>query len=394
MENQQNEANRTDSGAQRTPPYGRGYTPPPYNAQGYPPHSAYGQGYTPPPYTGQYPPYGQGYPPRPPYSPYGTPPLDPRIAEKRRHTKILRACSNAHGLSVLGFTALVPIVSLLLSLIPHFAQHYQTNDVFQIAMDCLLSVTVVFFPFFFCYLYQKRRGLQSEILFGTPNDGRAAVLLVFIALFFTTAGSYVSGFLLTIFENLFGVTFEFPENSPAITSVPVFLLTVVQTAVIPAFTEEFAIRGVVMQPLRKYGEKFALLMSAAVFALMHGNMVQIPFAFIAGIAIGYAVLATESVWVGVAIHFLNNFNSVLMQVAIDNLPNVQENMAILGILACVFLAGVICLVVYIRQYERRPLRAGDTTLQSGEKTKAYLCTAPMILAGVLLLVQTAKYIHF
>ena len=63
--------------------------------------------------------------------------------------------------------------------------------------------------------------------------------------------------------------------------------------------EEFAMRGVVMQSLRKYGDWFAIIMSSLVLALVHGNMVQIPFAFIAGIAIGYAVTVTGSMWTGV-----------------------------------------------------------------------------------------------
>lgn len=73
-------------------------------------------------------------------------------------------------------------------------------------------------------------------------------------------------------------------------------------------------RGVVMQPLRKYGDWFAILTSAFVFALMHGNLVQAPFAFIAGIGLGYAVIASGSLWTGILIHLLNNSISVIQTI--------------------------------------------------------------------------------
>lgn len=229
---------------------------------------------------------------------------------------------------------------------------------------------------------------------GTPNDSKAAVLLVFIGLMCCVAGSYATGILTSVIESIFGVTFTMPENDAVINNVPMFFVSVLSTAVVPAFVEEFAIRGTVMQPLRRYGDKFAILMSALVFALMHGNMLQIPFAFVAGIAIGYAVTVSGSMWVGVAIHFLNNLMSVLMQTAVDNLSNTAENIAILVILAVVFTAGVVSLLLYLKFYARTPLQKGNTLLQNGEKTKAYLCTVPMILAGISLLIETVQYIEF
>ena len=90
------------------------------------------------------------------------------------------------------------------------------------------------------------------------------------------------------------------------------VVTIIGAAVIAPLTEEFALRGIVMGSLRKYGEKFAIITSAVLFGLMHGNLRQIPFAFIVGLILGFAVIKTGSLWTGVAIHFLNNlFASVL-----------------------------------------------------------------------------------
>lgn len=384
-------------------PYGAGgYGQNGYNPYGQPPYGApYAQAPHTPPYA-QQPPYTQ-----PPYgNPYYTPgyggapytgytaPNDPQMLRKKNETRTIRTMSAAHGLSVLGFTVFAYVFSAFLALIPGFRAAYTGNSVFSEAIDAVFSICIIFIPFFLSFLFQKKRGLIKELPLGTPNDGKAAVLLVFIGVMSCVAASYATGILTSVVENIFGVTFTLPESDTVYNSVPLFLLATLGTAIVPAFIEEFAIRGTVMQPLRKYGDKFAIVMSALVFGLMHGNMVQIPFAFLAGLAIGYAVTVTGSMWVGVAIHFLNNFISVLMQVAIDNLPDKLENIVILGLLALVFTAGIACLVLYLKNYARTPLQKGDELLSNGEKAKAYLCTVPMILAAISLLIETAQYIEF
>lgn len=385
------------------PPYGAGgYGQNGYNPYGQPPYGApYAQVPNTPPYA-QQPPYAQ-----PPYgNPYYTPgyggapytgytaPNDPQILRKKNETRTVRTMSAAHGLSVLGFTVFAYVFSAFLALIPGFRAAYTGNSVFSEAIDAVFSICIIFVPFFISFLFQKKRGLIKELPLGTPNDGKAAVLLVFIGVMCCVAASYATGILTTVVENIFGVTFTLPESDTVYNSVPLVLLATLGTAIVPAFVEEFAIRGTVMQPLRKYGDKFAIVMSALVFGLMHGNMVQIPFAFLAGLAIGYAVTVTGSMWVGVAIHFFNNFISVLMQVAVDNLPDKLENIVLLGLLALVFTTGIACLVLYLKNYARVPLQKGDETLSNGEKAKAYLCTVPMILAAISLLIETAQYIEF
>lgn len=385
------------------PPYGAGgYGQNGYNPYGQPPYGApYAQAPNTPPYA-QQPPYAQ-----PPYgNPYYTPgyggapytgytaPNDPQILRKKNETRTVRTMSAANGLSVLGFTVFAYVFSAFLALIPGFRAAYTGNSVFSEAIDAVFSICIIFVPFFIGFLFQKKRGLIKELPLGTPNDGKAAVLLVFIGVMCCVAASYATGILTTVVENIFGVTFTLPESDTVYNSVPLVLLATLGTAIVPAFVEEFAIRGTVMQPLRKYGDKFAIVMSALVFGLMHGNMVQIPFAFLAGLAIGYAVTVTGSMWVGVAIHFFNNFISVLMQVAVDNLPDNLENIVLLGLLALVFTTGIACLVLYLKNYARVPLQKGDETLSNGEKAKAYLCTVPMILAAISLLIETAQYIEF
>ncbi len=421
---QQNSA-QTPPGGQNRPPYGQNqngyspygqnpYTQNPYGQGGQPPYSgAYRQnpyGGTGAPYHAQnygaprqyqnpQPPYGQNPYAQPPYGQYSpvggyVPQQDPNFLRKKQECGCLRKMSMAHGLSVLGFTVLAFAISLILACIPGFKEAYEGNQNFKTALDAAYALIIIFVPFFLSYLYQKKRKLIKDLPLGTPYDNKAAVLLVFAGLMCCIAGSYATGIFSSIVENMFGITFTMPENDTVINSVPTFLLTVLGTAVIPAFIEEFAIRGTVLQALRRYGDRFAILMSALVFAFMHGNMVQIPFAFIAGIAIGYAVTVSGTMWVGVAIHFLNNLAAVVMQTAADALPEATANIVVLAMVLAIGAVGILCLVLYLKNYARVPMSKGDTVLQRGEKGKTYILTVPMILAFILLLFETAQYVEF
>ena len=52
-------------------------------------------------------------------------------------------------------------------------------------------------------------------------------------------------------------------------------------------SEELIFRGFVLRSLRPYGKRFAILGSAFLFGLFHGNLLQTPYAFLVGLVLGY-----------------------------------------------------------------------------------------------------------
>lgn len=122
----------------------------------------------------------------------------------------------------------------------------------------------------------------------------------------------------------------YPEGDPL-----ALALYGVVIAVLPAFAEEFAFRGVVLGLLRPFGQTFAVLGSAFVFGIMHGNIVQIPFAFAGGLVFGFVVVRTGSLWPAVLMHFLNNLLSYVQEV----LSHTVSDQAYLGLyMDCIFCA--------------------------------------------------------
>ena len=125
-----------------------------------------------------------------------------------------------------------------------------------------------------------------------------------------------------------------PTGDPA-----VFILRVIYIAVFPAVFEELAMRGLVLGELLPFGKSFAVMTSGVLFALMHMNPVQLPFAFIAGTAMAYAALSCGTLRVSMAVHFINNFLSVLFLSLPEFLSPEISFIAELSVSAVIFAAG-------------------------------------------------------
>lgn len=75
---------------------------------------------------------------------------------------------------------------------------------------------------------------------------------------------------------------------------------------IAPFAEEMIYRGFVAEPLRKYGKVFAIVVSAVLFGVMHGNIPQAMFAAAVGLVLAYTAMEYSLTW-SIALHVVNNF---------------------------------------------------------------------------------------
>ncbi len=74
------------------------------------------------------------------------------------------------------------------------------------------------------------------------------------------------------------------------------------------FVEEAVFRGAILRSLlpRMNSRWAAIAISAALFSLVHMNPAQMPFAFLAGLLLGWMYSRTGSILPGVAYHWINN----------------------------------------------------------------------------------------
>jgi len=89
--------------------------------------------------------------------------------------------------------------------------------------------------------------------------------------------------------------------------------TVIAFALVPAITEEYLFRGIILSDYSEYGVSTAIIMSGIMFSMVHFNLNQFVVYFFCGVVSAYAVYITQSLWAGMLLHFLNNLYAVFFE---------------------------------------------------------------------------------
>lgn len=120
-------------------------------------------------------------------------------------------------------------------------------------------------------------------------------------------------------------------------------------AVLGPIWEELLFRGGILRSLQPYGKKFAILGSAFLFGIFHGNIIQTPFAFGVGLILGYVTVEYSVFW-AIVLHLLNNLVLAdLMGRLALLLPAGVGDLITLAVIWGCLIAGVVILIVKRRQ---------------------------------------------
>ncbi|MGN1419247.1 MAG: lysostaphin resistance A-like protein [Acutalibacteraceae bacterium] len=314
------------------------------------------------------------------------------IIRKNADKKEIRILGTLTGAAILLVFLFQNLATLILYLTGLY-DSYMKNAYFQFGIDILLTVITILLPFYIFGKVMEKRSPEVDLIpLGKPNSTSLSLLAIPAGLGICMLANIVTSYL-TVFLSAFGVKLSSPEMANP-TGVSGFILSVLRVCIIAALTEEIALRGCAMQPLRKYGEGFAVAMSACAFGLMHCNLIQAPFALIVGLGLGYITVTTGSLWPAIFIHALNNFVSDIFSYLLDS--NVNQNTVNLlynFIVYFLLIAGLVSLLFYVRKAkEVSPLHRSSCTLSTGEKTWAYIFNPTMIIAIAVMLFYTSAYV--
>ena len=349
------------------------------------------------------------YPPYPPYQqPYGQPvyppPYSPQPvqqvryvavpppyalqnqAEKRELSKTVCGLAWMTLIAVLCLTLLSSLNSLVINSLPIYGG--DANTTYQV----ISAYTTGFFYLLAIFLppliYLKIRGLAVADFIPTQRvSAGLAILMVGLGVGVSLLSNQASSWVSTL-EAAFGFE-EYAAQSALGNTLFSQISYVLIWALVPALSEEFLFRGVILGSLRKFGGGFAVVSSAALFALYHGNFSQGAFTFCGGLIMGFLVLRTGNIWISVLVHFLNNAIACTYEVLFYKYDSVlfgQLGFSIselfFYVTEAVFVALAIAAVIYLFCRKRgylttAPHRAGQ--LSASQKTGALFGNAGMIV---------------
>lgn len=220
----------------------------------------------------------------------------------------------ADGGKVFALAIFIPaVVSVILPFIMYVSPSFLADETVRYWVGVFLSQFLLLASSVGYCVYGKVNIVKATRLDRKIKWWHAAlaIVLAFALLCFNLPiQSAVTNFLAGL-----GLDMSAASAMPSLDNAGAVILAVILVAVMPAFAEEIIYRGFICNALssgdRKISAK-AVLISAAIFAVMHQSPVQTIHPFILGCVMATVYLATGSLWTSVILHFVNNFIVIIL----------------------------------------------------------------------------------
>ena len=318
-----------------------------------------------------------------------------KFLKLREQKNEIRRFAKIFALAMLGFLVASMLFSAILEAFGLIDLYY-SNGTFSSGVGVFYSLLTVGVPFFIAKKIVYKTPDLPVCSYSAPKANLKTVSIIFLSVLGCLASMYVTGYIQMFFEG-FGFSFS-SGDEPQVNSVVDIIALFIGTAIIPPLVEEFAMRNVVMQPLRKYGNLFAIICSALVFGIFHGTPSQIPFAILCGLFLGYAVIATDSIWTGVIIHAIVNGLSccyyAILYFTDEETADTAHGFVCLALAGLGFVALLIYISKYKTEFNRVISKKGLEEYTLKQKISKFIFAPAMIIAIIVFLIQAISMISY
>lgn len=187
---------------------------------------------------------------------------------------------------------------------------------------------------------------------------------------------YLSNLATLLVLDVVGILRGRPVTNPvdSMLAMPLWLSFLLLCIAAP-LAEEWMFRGLLLRRLRPYGDRFAIVASALLFALFHGNLNQYLYAFAVGCIFAYVALNTRCLWQTMLLHCLVNFVGGFLPALLQNDDGPASAAFSLLVLAVMGL-GAALLAMHWRGLRFRP---GSEWLPGRIKWRLFLENPGMVL---------------
>ena len=322
--------------------------------------------------------------------------------QKKYEKRQINKKSSGLGFYIFSYFAvmnvtIIAIMVVLTIFFPKIITNLKISGIPIQLMSMIASIFAAFIPGLFYFVFSKSD--MSETIKVNRVKLRILIPIVFMGMAVCMIANVAADILNQNFA-FFGLenTLDMDTSSENLAES---MFGVVSTALMPAIAEEFAFRGIVLGSLRKYGDTFAIIASAVMFGAMHGNIVQIPFAFILGLVFGFAVCKTNSLIPAIIIHFINNSYAVILS-AIQNAKLFDDRTFIMIYFIIVILFCIFGCLAFISVSKKdkdfftvsdKPTAFGfSNMLTLKDKLKEFFLNAGVIISIGIFAIETIMYI--
>ena len=302
--------------------------------------------------------------------------------------KALRRHANVQGGALLVYRVIMNVAVFAVGFAVAFAEAFQLalagennfGVMMEVVTESLMTtmgwgyLAAVLIGWLILRLWKKNTFFKEEIY----RPGKPMGVGAFVALVCLTFGCQLPAQLLTLaFEwlaNLFGGSIvEVLEANAVDLNDPAMWLYVCLAAPI---TEELLFRGLVLRSIAPYGKKFAIVVSAVLFGLYHGNPIQTPYAILVGLILGYVAIEYNVIW-AMVLHMMNNLLlGDSMPRLLERLPYDLAESVSWVVLVLFFLAALVVLLIKWRKVAEN---AREETVEAWQRKAVWHSPCVVIL---------------
>ena len=205
--------------------------------------------------------------------------------------------------------------------------------------------------------YQKRKNRKYLLL----RPAHATAFPLGLATAFGCLG--ITTLLLQLFDMLAmhssfwqDMMATYQRSTAVLQGVDLLLLTLGAVILVP-LAEELLFRGIITEEIRQVAPDWlAVLLGGVIFALVHGNLIQILYVLPLGLLLGAVYIWSSSVWVPVLIHVVYNFFGSVFDTQIGGNETVRTIYTVF--LYIMIPAGILCALFMNRTYRKDNIAVG------------------------------------
>ncbi len=297
----------------------------------------------------------------------------------KNEKKKIRSYGNRIGGALLLslFASNVIIFILMLAALSIGGMTLVNSPIFNLVLQ--LSYSFIMFVPVFAVIARLSKFRIKDLFVHKKIPASDTFFIVCMGLMVCMGANIIVGWWYSFLDGL-GCNLDFGELELP-DSVGGIILWIVTISVVPAVVEEFGMRVITLGMLRRFGDSFAILASGLIFGIIHGNAVQIPFAFVLGIFFAYITVVTGSVIPAVIIHFINNFYSCISEISAE-LWSEEIQVIVNYVPFILFIAmGIIGCAVLSRKtvYFKKRLYLPDSPVSQSSAFVTFFFTSPCII---------------
>ncbi|MBR4111189.1 MAG: CPBP family intramembrane metalloprotease [Clostridia bacterium] len=249
------------------------------------------------------------------------------------------------GMAIIIYFGIQTIFSVIGTFVlPTVFKNILLSEDMAMILQIILQITSLGLASIFVLSYCNKKDIRIE---KEQINNKQKIKIIFISIFVIFV---IQALFTTLIYPAIGLdynitdTFTTDESSSLISKI----ILVLAIAATPAVFEEIFFRKAMIDYMSQYGTKTAWILSSLFFGMIHMNLSQALFAFIAGLIFGGIYLYTKDIKLTMLIHFINNGFGALGMI----LPELGLILAT-GILIVFFIIGLVLFIIELTKKEIR-----------------------------------------